>query len=464
MAFGTFGVNGIKKSEPVIEEKESTTELLSKKKKELDDLAYEVLGNVIDQITLSADSNDILQKRAVQDKVTETINSILFETKRHLSLGDKQRVTNSVMDEIFGYGPITILLNDPTVTEVMVNGPKSIFVERSGKITKTEYTFRDDRHVMHIIDKIIAPLGRRVDESSPLVDARLPDGSRVNIIIPPLSIKGPAITIRKFSVDPFSLEDLIAFGTLNGDMAKLLRASVRGRVNVLVSGGTGSGKTTLLNVLSGFIPNDERIVTVEDAAELQLQQEHVVTLEARPANIEGKGRITIRDLVVNTLRMRPDRIVVGEVRSGEALDMLQAMNTGHDGSLTTIHANTPRDSLARLETMVMMSGMELPSRAIREQITSAINLIVQVGRFTDGTRKIMKITEIVGMESDTITLQDIYVYRQEGFNERGGVIGKHVPTGIVPNFLEKIKAHGDNIPTSVFKTPDITAETSQRRY
>lgn len=464
MAFGTFGANGIKKSEPVVEEKESTSELLAKKKKELDDLSYEILGNVIDQITLSADSNDIMQKRTVQEKINETINSILFETKRHLSLGDKQRVNNSVMDEIFGYGPITILLNDPTVTEVMVNGPKSIFVERSGKILKTEYTFRDDRHVMHIIDKIIAPLGRRVDESSPLVDARLPDGSRVNIIIPPLSIKGPAITIRKFSVDPFTLEDLIAFGTLNGDMAKLLRASVRGRVNVLVSGGTGSGKTTLLNVLSGFIPNDERIVTVEDAAELQLQQEHVVTLEARPANIEGKGRITIRDLVVNTLRMRPDRIVVGEVRSGEALDMLQAMNTGHDGSLTTIHANTPRDSLARLETMVMMSGMELPSRAIREQITSAINLIVQVGRFTDGTRKIMKITEIVGMESDTITLQDIYIFRQEGFNERGGVIGKHVPTGIVPNFLEKIKAHGDNIPASVFKTPDISSETNQRRY
>ncbi|MBP1920799.1 CpaF family protein [Youngiibacter multivorans] len=464
MAFGTFGVNGIKKSEPVVEEKESTSELLAKKKKELDDLSYEVLGNVIDQITLSADSNDIIQKRTVQEKINETINSILFETKRHLSLGDKQRVNNSVMDEIFGYGPITILLNDPTVTEVMVNGPKSIFVERSGKILKTEHTFRDDRHVMHIIDKIIAPLGRRVDESSPLVDARLPDGSRVNIIIPPLSIKGPAITIRKFSVDPFTLEDLIAFGTLNGDMAKLLRASVRGRVNVLVSGGTGSGKTTLLNVLSGFIPDNERIVTVEDAAELQLQQEHVVTLEARPANIEGKGRITIRDLVVNTLRMRPDRIVVGEVRSGEALDMLQAMNTGHDGSLTTIHANTPRDSLARLETMVMMSGMELPSRAIREQITSAINLIVQVGRFTDGTRKIMKITEIVGMESDTITLQDIYIFRQEGFNERGGVIGKHVPTGIVPNFLEKIKAHGDNIPASVFKTPEINTETNQRRY
>lgn len=463
MAFGTFGIGNTKKNEPVKEEREVADPIV-KKKKELDDLAYEALSAVIEQITINTDVNDVIQRKTVQDKINEVINNILFETKRHLSLGDKQRVCNSVLDEIFGYGPITILLNDPTVTEVMVNGPNNIFVERHGKITKTEHTFRDDRHVMHIIDKIISPLGRRVDESSPLVDARLPDGSRVNIIIPPLSIKGPSITIRKFAVDPYTLEDLISFGTLNGDMAKLLRASVRGRINVLVSGGTGSGKTTFLNVLSGFIPNDERIVTIEDAAELQLQQEHVVTLESRPSNIEGKGRITIRDLVVNSLRMRPDRIVVGEVRSGEALDMLQAMNTGHDGSLTTIHANTPRDSLSRLETMVMMSGMELPSKAIREQISSAINLIVQVARFTDGSRKVTKITEIVGMEGDTITLQDIYVFRQDGFNERGGVIGKHIPTGIVPNFVEKIKAHGDNVPASVFKPSEVMQEGNQRRY
>ncbi len=463
MAFGTFGIGNIKKTELPREDRE-VADPLSKKKKELDDLAYEALSAVIEQITISTDINDAIQRRTVQDKINEIINTILYDSKRHLSLGDKQRVCNAVLDEIFGYGPITVLLNDPTVTEVMVNGPGNIFVERQGKIIRTEHTFRDDRHVMHIIDKIISPLGRRVDESSPLVDARLPDGSRVNIIIPPLAIKGPSITIRKFSVDPFTLEDLISFGTLNGDMAKLLRASVRGRVNVLVSGGTGSGKTTFLNVLSGFIPNDERIVTIEDAAELQLQQEHVVTLESRPSNIEGKGRITIRDLVVNSLRMRPDRIVVGEVRSGEALDMLQAMNTGHDGSLTTIHANTPRDSLSRLETMVMMSGMELPSKAIREQISSAINLIVQVARFTDGSRKVTKITEIVGMEGDTITLQDIYIYRQDGFNERGGVIGKHIPTGIVPNFIEKIKAHGDNVPASVFKLPDAVQENTQRRY
>lgn len=464
MAFGAFGTGGTKKIEPSRDEREFGMDPLAKKKRELEELAYEALSIVIDQITLQNDASDILQKKTVQDKVNEIINNILYESKRHLSLGDKQRVSSSVMDEIFGYGPITVLLNDPTVTEVMVNGPNSIFVERSGKITKTDQTFRDDRHVMHIIDKIISPLGRRVDESSPLVDARLPDGSRVNIIIPPLSIKGPSITIRKFAVDPYGLEDLISFGTLNGDMAKLLRASVRGRVNVLVSGGTGSGKTTFLNVLSSFIPNDERIVTVEDAAELQLQQEHVVTLESRPANIEGKGKVTIRDLVVNSLRMRPDRIVIGEVRSGEALDMLQAMNTGHDGSLTTIHANTPRDSLARLETMVMMSGMELPSRAIREQIASAINLIVQIARFTDGTRKVIKITEIVGMEGETITLQDLYTYRQDGFNERGGVLGKYIPTGIVPTFTEKLRMHGESIPSSVFKVPDLGVDPGQRRY
>jgi pilus assembly protein CpaF len=464
MAIGPFGLTGNNRIEPTRDDREVGMELLRKKKKELDDLAHEALSKVIDEITLNTEIADSTQKKTVQDKINEVINNILFENKRHLSLGDKQRACNSVMDEIFGYGPINILLNDPTVTEVMVNGPKSIFVERLGKIMKTDHTFRDDRHVMHIIDKIIAPLGRRVDESSPLVDARLPDGSRVNIIIPPLAIKGPSITIRKFSVDPLQLEDLISFGTLNGDMAKLLRSSVKGRINILVSGGTGSGKTTLLNVLSSFIPNDDRIVTIEDAAEVQLQQEHVVTLESRPANIEGKGRVTIRDLVVNSLRMRPDRIVIGEVRGGEALDMLQAMNTGHDGSLTTIHANTPRDSLSRLETMVMMSGMELPSRAIREQVASAIQLVVQIARLTDGTRKVTKITEIVGMESDTITLQDLFVFRQDGFNERGGVVGKHVPTGIVPSFLEKIKAQGETIPAGIFKVPEIPSDTIQRRY
>jgi pilus assembly protein CpaF len=367
------------------------------------------------------------------------------------------------MDEIFGFGPITKLLHDPTITEVMVNGPDNIYIEREGKIEKTDTVFRDDRHVYHTIDKIITPLARRIDESSPMVDARLPDGSRVNVIIPPLSIKGPCITIRKFAADPFTLDDLISFGTLNQDIAKFIKVCVRGRVNIIVSGGTGSGKTTLLNVMSGFIPNAERIITIEDAAELQLQQEHVVTLESRPANIEGKGRVNIRDLVINSLRMRPDRIIVGEVRGGEALDMLQAMNTGHDGSLTTIHANKPRDTLSRLETMVMMSGMELPSRVIREQIASAINLIVQVARMPDGSRKIIKVAEITGMEGETITMQDIFQFRQDGFNEKGQVLGKHVATGIVPKFMERIKSYGEVVPNSIFSASGMTTE-SIRRY
>lgn len=459
MTFGTYGINGAISTL----DRDAKVDLLARRKKELEDIANDVLDIVIDEIVFSVDDSEAVQRKTVLDKINEVMNDILAETKMHLSMIDKQKVSGLVMDEIFGYGPITSLLNDPTVTEVMVNGPDKVFIERAGKIEKAENTFRDDKHVMHIIDKIVAPLGRRVDESSPMVDARLPDGSRVNVIIPPLSIKGPTITIRKFAVDPYTIDDLIAFGTLNADMAKLLKAGVKGRINIIVSGGTGSGKTTFLNVLSGFIPNNERIVTIEDAAELQLKQEHVVTLESRPANIEGKGKVNIRDLVVNALRMRPDRIIVGEVRSGEALDMLQAMNTGHDGSITTIHANSPRDTLSRLETMVMMSGMELPSRAIREQISSAINLIVQVARFSDGTRKVSKVTEIVGMEGDTITLQDIYQFRQDGFDERGGVIGKHVPTGIVPGFLDKIKEHGDTIPVSIFKVPDQSADMNMKR-
>lgn len=438
-------------------------EINEKRKKEIELLSQEVLDKVIDETNISPDINDATQKKMVSELISDSINNILNQNRKHLSSNDKQKIQKSVFDEIFGYGPITSLLDDPTVTEVMVNGPDSIYIERFGKLELTEKKFRDDRHVLHTIDKIISPLGRRVDESSPMVDARLPDGSRVNIIIPPLSIKGPTITIRKFAVDPYTLEDLITFGTLSMDMAKLLRASVRGRMNIIVSGGTGSGKTTFLNVVSGFIPETERIITIEDAAELQLQQMHVLTLESRPANVEGKGKVEIRDLVVNSLRMRPDRIVVGEVRSGEALDMLQAMNTGHDGSLTTIHANTPRDTLARLETMVMMSGMELPSRAIREQISSAIHLIVQVGRFTDGTRKVTKITEIIGMEGDTITLQDIFVFRQEGFDERGGVIGKHVPTGIVPSYMEKLKNQGEILPTSIFKQNELFQDTNSGR-
>ena len=452
--YGNFSFSGITNAE----EKEESQSGLVKRRRDLDELAYEVLQIVIDQLPPTKEADDSSEQKKTQEKINDIISNIIFEQKRHLSYADKQKVNQSVMNEVYQFGPISDLLNDDTITEIMVNGPLDIFVERKGKIIKTENEFRDDKHVMHIIDKIISPLGRRVDESSPLVDARLPDGSRVNIIIPPLAVKGPSITIRKFSKDPLTTNDLITFGALNGDIAEFLRLCVKGRINVLVSGGTGSGKTTLLNVLSSYIPEDERIVTIEDAAEVQLQQAHVVTLESRPANIEGNGRITIRDLVVNSLRMRPDRIIVGEVRGGEALDMLQAMNTGHDGSLTTIHANSPRDSLSRLETMVMMSGVDLPSRAIREQVASAIDLIIQVERMVDGSRKVTKISEIIGLEGEIVTLQDIFLFHQMGFDEHGNVKGKHKATGIMPNFMEKIKAHGENIPPSLFKpvgTPNM---------
>jgi pilus assembly protein CpaF len=332
----------------------------------------------------------------------------------------------------------------------MVNGPNHVYVEREGRIYPSDVNFRDDAHVMHTIDKIITPLGRRIDESSPMVDARLPDGSRVNAIIPPLAIKGPTITIRKFATDPYTTEDLINFGTMNKDIAQFLKACVHGRLNIIISGGTGTGKTTMLNVLSSFIPNTDRIVTIEDAAELQLKQDHVVSLESRPPNIEGRGQVTIRDLVINSLRMRPDRIVVGEARGGEALDMLQAMNTGHDGSISTVHANSARDALARLETMVLMAGMDLPMKAIREQIAAALDLVIQIQRYSDGTRKVMRISEVVGMEGDTVTMQDIFVYKHSGLNEKGFVTGRHLPTGIVPKFIEKLQLAGENLPMKVF--------------
>jgi pilus assembly protein CpaF len=434
------------------------------KKKELEGIATETLRQVIDTMddTLVLDKMDSFQKKQFLDQINGTVEMVLDEFDRHLSQVDRQKVVKYVADEIFGYGPINSLIHDPTVSEIMVNGCQQIFVERDGKIEKTDITFRDDAHVIHTIDKIITPLGRRIDESSPMVDARLPDGSRVNAIIPPLAVKGPTLTIRKFATDPFTSEDLISFGTLTREMARFLKSCVRARVNIIVSGGTGSGKTTTLNVLSSFIPDKERIVTIEDAAELQLRQEHVVTLESRPPNIEGKGQITIRDLVINSLRMRPDRIVIGEVRGGEALDMLQAMNTGHDGSISTLHSNNPRDGLARLETMVLMAGMDLPLRAIREQISSAVDLIVHQSRMTDGSRKIVKITEVVGMEGDTITLQDIFAYNQTGFNEKGYVTGRHVATGIIPKCMEKLKAYGENISMDVFEGKNF--ESPLRRF
>ena len=363
---------------------------------------------------------------------------------------DRKKVVDELINDLTGFGPINPLLADPDVTEVMVNGPSQVFIERNGKLELTDVQFRDDEHVMNIIEKIVAPIGRRIDESSPMVDARLPDGSRVNAIIPPLSLIGPTVTIRKFSQDPFGIDDLINFGTLTEEMATFIEACVKARLNIFISGGTGSGKTTTLNVLSSFIPNDERIVTIEDSAELQLGQDHIVSLESRPPNIEGKGGISIRDLVRNSLRMRPDRIVIGEVRGGEALDMLQAMNTGHDGSLATGHSNSPRDMISRLETMVLLAGVDLPVRAIREQIAGAIDVIIQQSRLKDGSRKIVKITEVQGLEGDVIVLQDIFTFKQEGVNSNGKIIGKLIPTGVRPKFYERLESSGLHIPPSVF--------------
>lgn len=431
-------------------ERRDKTELSEKREQLMDELTAQTLDLVIDNVQINTEADDPQIRRQMMEQILAFVTEILSERKEHLTLVERQRVASAVMDEIYGFGPLTALLNDTSISELMVNSTSRIYIERKGKLELSEARFRDENHIYHIIDKIVAPLGRHVDEASPMVDARLPDGSRVNIIIPPLALNGPTITIRKFAADPLTRNDLIAFGTMSYDMADFLKACVEGRLNVLVSGGTGSGKTTLLNVLSSFIPHNERIVTIEDAAELQLQQDHVVSLESRPANTEGRGRIAIQELVVNSLRMRPDRIIVGEVRSGEALDMLQAMNTGHDGSLTTIHANTPRDSLSRLETMVMMSGMELPSRAIREQVASAIQLVVQVSRYVDGSRKISKISEITGMEGDTVTMQDIFIYRQDGIDEKDQVQGKHVPTGIQPMFLDRLVRSGAKLPPGLF--------------
>lgn len=456
MKFGSYGNFGSSIDVAVAQPEEAGVEIV-KHRPDLDELVHTILNDVIDQIPNQASDEKSIRVLA-KEKVTGSLDHIIQTDGRHLSYADKQRVIKSVENELFHYGPITSLLEDDTISEVMVNGPKEVFVEKRGRLTRVENEFRDDKHVMHIIDKIIAPIGRRVDESSPLVDARLPDGSRVNIIIPPLAIKGPTITIRKFSRDPLTVNDLVSFGTLTNEAAKFLSLCVRGRMNVLVSGGTGSGKTTLLNVLSSFIPANERIVTIEDAAEVQLQQPHVVTLESRPANLEGKGRISIRDLVVNSLRMRPDRIIIGEVRGGEALDMLQAMNTGHDGSLTTIHANTPRDSLSRMETLVLMSGVELPARAIREQVASAIQVVVQTERLLDGSRKVTKVSEISGMEGETVTLQDIFVFQQTGLDEKGKIIGSHQPTGVIPSFISKIEAKGETIPPGLF-TPRSAGST-----
>jgi len=388
------------------------------------------------------------------DKIEEISFEIIKTESEVFNDVDRNKVVEELINDLTGYGPINPLLKNNEVSEVMVNGPYSVYVEKGGKIQLTDVQFRDNEHVMSVIEKIVYPLGRRVDESSPMVDARLPDGSRVNAIIPPLALNGPTVTIRKFSKDPLTVEDLIRFGTLTKEMAIFIEACVKAKLNIFISGGTGSGKTTTLNVLSSFIPNDERIITIEDAAELQLSQEHVVSLESRPPNIEGKGAITIRDLVKNSLRMRPERIVIGEVRGGEALDMLQAMNTGHDGSLTTGHANSPRDMISRLETMVLMAGMELPIKAIRQQIVGAIDLIIQQSRLKDGSRKIINITEVQGLEGDVVILQDIFTFIQQGVDSNGKFLGKLSSTGIRPKFYDRLEASGITVPSSVFKVEE----------
>ena len=393
-----------------------------------------------------ADLNTAQGRRHVE----ALINDMLEAEGLPLPRVERARLLEAMIAEVLAFGPIEPLLRDPSITEVMVNGPHKVWVERNGTLSKTDIRFEDDEHVRRIIDRIIAPLGRRCDESSPMVDARLPDGSRVNAIIPPLSLIGPVITIRKFSRDLLTMESLIRMGSVTTEVANFLAACVGSRINTLISGGTGSGKTTLLNIMSSYIPGSERIVTIEDAAELQLRQDHVITLEKRPPNVEGRGEVTIRQLVVNALRMRPDRLIVGECRGPEALDMLQAMNTGHDGSMTTLHSNSPRDTLARLETMVLMAGFDLPHRAIREQIASAVELIVHQERMSDGSRRVVRVTEVQGMEQQTVVLQDIFTFQQTGI-EAGRVVGRLAPVGIRPKFLDKLEMAGVRLPPTLFQ-------------
>jgi pilus assembly protein CpaF len=407
---------------------------------------HRALINKMDLTKLAA-----LSQEQVHAEVSRLAESVLAQEAMPLSVSDRDRLVNDVQHELFGLGPLEPLLADPTISDILVNSHKTIYVERRGKLQTTNVAFKDDEHLMRVIERIVSSVGRRIDESSPMVDARLRDGSRVNAIIPPLSIDGPVLSIRRFGAEPLRMHMLIEHKALTKDIADMLQMCVTARLNVLISGGTGAGKTTLLNALSAYIPEDERIVTIEDSAELQLQQPHVVRLETKPPNIEGRGEVTQRDLVRNSLRMRPDRIVIGEVRGGEAIDMLQAMNTGHDGSLTTIHANTPRDALARLETMIQMTGMRLSDRAMRQQIASAIDLVVQVARLSDGTRRLTAISEITGMEGETITMQEIFVFERTGVDSSGQVIGRFKPTGIRPRFAERLKASGLQLPRVFFE-------------
>jgi pilus assembly protein CpaF len=392
-----------------------------------------------------------LEPEQLHNEVARLAEDLLAAENAPLSTAERDRLVGEVRHELFGLGPLEPLLADPDICDILVNSPKKVYIERSGKLELTAVEFKDDEHLMRVIERIVSTVGRRIDEASPMVDARLQDGSRVNAIIPPLSLDGPVLSIRRFGAEPLRMSSLIEKNALTKDMADMFDMCVKARLNVLISGGTGAGKTTLLNALSSFIPNDERIVTIEDSAELQLQQPHVVRLETRPANIEGRGEVTQRDLVKNALRMRPDRIVIGEVRGGEAIDMLQAMNTGHDGSLTTVHANTPRDSIARLETMIQMTGMSLSDRAMRQQIASALDVVIQAARLSDGTRRVTSISEITGMEGETITMQEIFHFERKGVDKDGKVIGRYRPTGVRPRFAERLKQYGMQLPRVFFE-------------
>ncbi len=416
--------------------------------KSFEELKRLIHSKLVDKLDLSRVSDlagETLRReiRLVVERLCDTENPLLNRMER-------ERLIDEVLDETFGFGPLEMLLKDPTVSDILVNGPHKVYVERRGKLEKTEVKFRDNEHLMQIIDRIVSKVGRRVDETSPMVDARLPDGSRVNAIIPPLALDGPSLSIRRFGANPLKLEDLLNFKAFTPEMAMLMEACIKARLNVVISGGTGCGKTTLLNTLSAFIPHDERIVTIEDAAELQLQQDHIVRLETRPPNIEGKGQVSTRDLVRNALRMRPERIIIGECRGGETLDMLQAMNTGHSGSMTTLHANSPRDAQARLETMIMMAGMELPIKAMRQQISSAVDLIIQANRLQGGPRKITSITEVMNMEQDVIIMQDIFRFKQLGIDQNGRAFGQFEATGVRPTFITRLEASGIKLPSNLF--------------
>jgi len=420
------------------------------------DLKAEIHRKLVEQLDmtkLAANATD-----EIREQVRQIVTALCEESNSVLNYNERQRLAQEILDETFGLGPLESLLADPQISDILINGPRQVYVERAGKLSLTDVKFKDNGHLLHVIDKIVSPLGRRCDEVSPMVDARLKDGSRVNAIIPPLAIDGPTVSIRRFGSDPLTWDDYLRFRSCSPEMVEFLRACVLSGLNILIVGGTGSGKTTLLNNLSMFIPEDERIVTIEDAAELQLRQPHVVRLETRPANIEGKGRITIRDLLINALRMRPDRIVVGECRGGETLDMLQAMNTGHEGSMTTIHANSTRDAVQRVETMVMMSGFELPTRAIRQQFASAVNVIVQAARLIGGPRKIVSVTEVQGMEGDVVTMQDIFKFEQDGVGKDGRAYGRIVSTGVRPGFLDRLKSSGAVIDHEWFIARDLVVD------